>query len=261
MLYYILDLEFNQYFDFSDGSVVPEPACPSEIIQMGLIVMDEKLNITSRRETLVKPQIYGRMHPYVHKITGLSMADLHDAPAFPEAYEEFFDFAFGKKAVFCTWGSEDIKELYKNILYYDLNPKALSHRYLNVQKLCGQYLDSSNNQQKGLSAAVADMGLVTDESKPFHNALNDAEYTAEILRVLLKSKKSQPYIKFQNLNMSELKQKISGRVNSVNINLLYTHTERLLKRKLSGREKEAVLEIYNFGRSGKFDTVPGRHNK
>jgi hypothetical protein len=54
-----------------------------------------------------------------------------------------------------------------------------------------------------------------------------------------------------------LEDHITSRVNSVNIRLLYNHCEHLFKRKLTERDKLAVLEIYNFGKLGKF-CVRGR---
>lgn len=279
MLYYILDLEYNQYFNFqSQNSRPPELACPSEIIQMGVVVMDGKMNVKDKAGTLVRPQIFRRLHPYVQRITGLTMDELREAPSFPEAFETFFNFAFGKRAAFCTWGGDDIKDLYRNILYYDLNHKTLPRRYLNVQRLYGSYRNKegalereglpvtgtdavnedteaspnpAKSQQIGLKTAAQEIGLPL--VRPFHNALSDAEYTADILQYLMNDKSAADGVQFQTLNIGELKQNINGRVNAVNINLLYTHAERAMRRKLNERDKAAVLDIYNLGRAGKFD--------
>ncbi|MCL2702452.1 MAG: exonuclease domain-containing protein [Defluviitaleaceae bacterium] len=269
MPYYILDLEYNQYFDFHDNRQ-PEPACPAEIIQMGVVVMDDKLNIKLRRETLVRPQIYKRLHPYVERITGISKDDLRQAPAFPDAFEDFFGFAFGKRAVFCTWGNDDIKELYRNILYYDLNHKRLTRRFLNVQKLYGSYnaaihgekaengeAEQPSRQQIGLRNAIEGLGIPME--RPFHTALSDAEYTAEVLARVLADKKAPSAALPQILDVKSLQDHIISRVNSVNIRLLYNHAEHLLRRKLSERDKDALLELYILGRKGKFDVPRPRH--
>lgn len=252
MKYYALDLEFNQHFDFPDkNGGRPEPACPSEIIQIGVALMDESFNITEKKSTLIKPRIYPRIHPYVRRITGLSSDELNDAPSFEDVFEEFFGFAFYERAVFCTWGSDDVKDLYKNILYYGLNAKALTRRYLNVQRLFAVHAQTPPNMQTGLKTAAETLGFQISE--PFHDALNDAVYTAKILKLLLEDENVAPHVKIQTLNLSEMKLKISGRVNLVNLNLLFGHMEKLLGRKPDDREKEAALSIYRAGRTGRYD--------
>ena len=259
MLYYVLDLEYNQFFDFSDNKPRPEPACPAEIIQMGLVVLDDKLNVKEKRETLVKPQIFRRLHPHVARVTGLSISDLQRAPSFPDAFLEFFDFAFGKRAVFCTWGADDLKELFRNILYYDLNHKRLTRRYLNVQHLYWLHSqkgksDGENGGQRQTALKTAVDTLSIPSERPFHNALSDAEYTSDVFTRLLLDKAVNLSPQPQILNLKDLQDIITGRVSGVNIRLLYAHAEHSLRRKLTERDKAAILEIYTLGRTGKFDS-------
>ena len=268
MLYFTLDLEYNQFFDFYRTGRHPEPACPSEIIQMGVVVMDDRLNIKLKRETLVRPQIYQRLHPHVARVTGISSDDLRGAPAFPAAFEDFFGFALGKRAVFCTWGGDDIKELYRNILYYSLNHKRISRQFLNVQKLFGAseaglnlarspaFTESGEPilphiRQVGLKSAVTAVGLPAE--RPFHCALSDAEYTAEILRYVLRDKSVNIKNHRQTLSLEDLRDSINFRVHGVNIRLLQKHAEHMLGRKLNDRDKEAFFDMYKMGRENKFD--------
>ena len=260
MPYYILDLEYNQFFDFRESGPRPEPACPSEIIQMGLVVMDDKFNIKQKHETLVKPQIFRRLHPHVARVTGLEMANLRTARTFPDAFEDFFSFAFGKRGIFCTWGNDDIKELFRNILYYDLNHKRLSRRFLNVQHLFSTYKNTkesvenptSHYKQTALKTAIESLGLPAE--RPFHTALSDAEYTSDILKHVLCDKTANLCAQPQTLNIKELQDNIVARTTGINIRLLYTHAERAMRRKLTERDKSALLEIYTMGKQGKFDS-------
>ncbi|MDR1705373.1 MAG: exonuclease domain-containing protein [Clostridiales bacterium] len=265
MLYCVIDFEFNQYFDFqTENGPEPEPACPSEIIQIGAVLTDDEFNVKERLITPIRPRIYKRLHPYVQRMTGLTMSELRKAPDFTEVYEDFFSFAIGRRAVFCTWGGDDIKELYKNILYYDLDYNRLPRRYLNVQKLYGAYRKQTAagnegeeidpvqlSQQVGLKTAIEAAGLTI--KRPFHNALSDAEYTADLLRYLMNDKEMKGFAQIQSINIRELKESIIGKINEVNIKLLFIHTEHLLQRKLTEQEKTAVLEIYKLGRAGRFD--------
>ncbi|MCL2407377.1 MAG: exonuclease domain-containing protein [Defluviitaleaceae bacterium] len=272
MSYYVLDLEYNQYFDFRDNRR-PEPACPAEIIQMGLVVMDDKFKVLDRRETLVRPQIYRRLHPYVARITGINNKDLQSAPVFPDAFKSFFGIAFGKKAAICTWGRDDIKELYRNILFYDLNHKKLTRQYIDVQRVYGEYHRNTNPitpevdpetgetitppiQQTALKTAVNRLGLA--EERRYHMALADAEYTAEILRHMLSDPQNTCDITRAELNLELLENQTLSRKNSINVRLLQQHGEHLLGKKLTEKEKTALIEMYMFGRLGKFDVTSRR---
>ncbi len=64
MNYIVLDLEFNQPYNFKTGKRSPLVAeCPFEIIQIGAVKLDENFNITGKFDALIKPRIYKRIHP------------------------------------------------------------------------------------------------------------------------------------------------------------------------------------------------------
>lgn len=248
MNYIVLDLEFNQYFDFKDPRIVDDPACSFEIIQIGAVKLDEGLNETGRKSFFVKPQIYKRMHPYVNKITGITTKDLAHERHFDEVYDEFISFAAGEKSVLCIWGTSDINLLYKNILYYRLNSRRLTKKYVNVQQLASEYFKQPSNESIGLRAAVERLELPTGES--FHNALHDAAYTAEVFRVV----KPDELI-VHSFNLQKLRQAEFAKANSINSGLLFASCERELNRKLTEREKDLILRVYFSGQNKTYDLL------
>ena len=86
-MYIVLDLEFNQAFDFTTGTKSePDPKCRFEIIQFGAVKLDDNFNIVGSFDKLVKPQIYKKIHPHVQKITGLSNSDFINCKSFNEYF-------------------------------------------------------------------------------------------------------------------------------------------------------------------------------
>jgi len=183
MKYIVLDLEFNQAFDFGNGRSKPSDGrCPFEIIQIGAVRLDDNFKYEDSLSIFVEPSIYKRLHPYVARITGLKETNLLGKQHFPGALTELQKFACTKNIVYCVWGANDIKELRKNMDYYKLSNEATFINYIDVQKIASKHLNHLEGMGIGLKNAIAALGIEMD--KPFHDALNDAEYTAKILQRL-----------------------------------------------------------------------------
>ena len=182
MSYAVLDLEFNQSFNFNDGNeYMPNPKCRFEIIQIGAVKLDNNFNITNELEITIKPQIYKRLHPIVEKITGLEQKDFKRKKTFPIAYEKLLKFLH-KDDILCFWGPGDIKALYRNIIFYNLPHYNIQPRFINIQRAAGKFLEHPASTAIGLENAITTLGINTN--LPFHNALNDAKYTAFVLQAM-----------------------------------------------------------------------------
>jgi len=74
-----------------------------------------------------------------------------------------------------TWGCDDISVLNQNMTFFKCET-PLSKIY-DIQRLFGEVIGNSK-ERKGLKAAMEHFEIEPDESMPFHNAVNDAYYTA-----------------------------------------------------------------------------------
>jgi len=187
MNYIILDFEFNQSFDWGNG-IKSNPKCTFEIIQIGAVKLNKNFKIISEFEILIKPQLYTRLHPIVEKLTGLKESLLEDKDFFPVAYESFLNFIDTKDCILCFWGANDMKALYRNIIYHNLNHTLINPKFINVQNMASKFLNNPLGISIGLKNAVQELNI--DTPYPFHNALNDARYTAKVLVAL----KKEPFL-------------------------------------------------------------------
>jgi DNA polymerase III epsilon subunit-like protein len=205
MNYIVIDLEFNQNFDFRTGTKMPSnPLMPLEIIQIGAIKLDERHNFIDRFGTTVRPRLYRGLNPFVAKVTGLSKDTLRNSPTFAQAYRGLINFIGKERAILCFWGNDDMKELFRNILFCKLNTRAMPLKYINVQSLASLYLDLPAKQQMGLAWVVQTLELKAD--LPFHSAPNDAFYTAQIFRHVYDEKK----INLITFDLAQLKERNAG---------------------------------------------------
>lgn len=179
MHYIVLDLEWNQPISYHS------PAYKSvggkllfELIQIGAVRVNERMEVEDSFSQLIQPQHYVKLHPRIARITHISQADLDGAPLFPQAIEAFAAWC-GEDYVLLTWGPDDISVLNQNMTFFK-SETALSKIY-DLQRLFGDVIGQSKDRM-GLKAAMEQLEINPDEAAmPFHNAVNDAYYTALVL--------------------------------------------------------------------------------
>lgn len=178
MNYIVFDLEWNQNAGGKDGSVI---GFPFEIIEIGAVKLNDRLEQIDTFHQLVKPQVYRKLHYKILEVTHMDMEMLkREGKPFPEAIQEFLDWCgdIRQDVRFCTWGSMDLTEIQRNMeFYYMENPFPMPLLYYDIQKL--YKLLEGGDSVLSLDLAVAAMGL--QEERPFHQALDDAYYTAKVM--------------------------------------------------------------------------------
>lgn len=175
MDYIVLDLEWNQ----SNTGLEKESAkLPFEIIEIGAIHLNDTCVMVGEFSQLIKPQVYTEMHLITSRLIHLQMQELERGKPFTEVMDRFLDWC-GEDYIFCTWGDQDLRELQRNMEFYDMKPLAEGPiAFLNIQKLFSIAYEDGKSR-KGLEYAVDFLGMVKDI--PFHRAFSDAYYTAKIL--------------------------------------------------------------------------------
>ena len=177
MQYIVMDLEWNQPTSYNSSAYksVGEKLL-FELIQIGAVKMNEKMEVVDSLTQMIRPVHYARLHPRIKRITHITQEEFDEAPAFDEALRKFSDFC-GEDYVLLTWGCDDVSVLDQNISFFECDVK-LSKVY-DMQRLFGDIIGNTKERQ-GLKAAMEHYGIESDENMPFHNALNDAYYTAQV---------------------------------------------------------------------------------
>lgn len=176
MQYIVLDLEWNQPLSYSS------PAYKSvggkllfEMIQIGAVKMNGRREVVDSFSQLICPRHYVKLHPRIARITHISQEELEDAPDFQTAVDAFAKWC-GEDAVLLTWGCDDASVLEQNLSFFKCETKL--GKIYDIQTLFGEMIGNSK-ERKGLKSAMELMQIDPDEENmPFHNAVNDAYYTA-----------------------------------------------------------------------------------
>lgn len=181
MNYIVFDLEWNQSPRGKEGAV---DHFPFEVIEIGAVKLDENRNQIGEFRQLVCPTVYTQLHYKISEVTHLDMDTLRrEGIPFEQAMNRFLEWCgeAGEEYRFVTWGSMDLTELQRNMMYYGLEiPFPMPLLYYDLQKLFS--LRYGNGKEKlSLDQAVENMEVPIDEEKPFHHALDDAYYTGQIM--------------------------------------------------------------------------------
>lgn len=174
--YIVLDLEWNQGSGASSGD-----GLTFEIIEIGAVKLNEKLEIIDGFHGLIRPVVHPELHFKIREMTKFTNAELAGGGSFTEVFQSFLDWC-GKDFTFCTWGSMDLEELQNNLDYFGLdNPFPKPLFYFDLQKLYGLSLGSAKDRFS-LDSVVSALGL--PQEGQFHRALEDARYTAQVMRAM-----------------------------------------------------------------------------
>ena len=153
---------------------------PFEIIQIGALKLTEQFETISTFNTLIKPTVYTTIHPYVENLTKISNDKVSLCKNFVDVYEDFLDFIGDDEIVLCVWGIVDIKELQRNLKFYNLSSSSISKYYIDIQKYASKYLKSPKGSKISLRNAIDLLNIPIKGE--FHDAFNDAYYTAEVFK-------------------------------------------------------------------------------
>lgn len=178
MNYIVMDLEWNQSYN---GHMGEHPRMPFEIIEIGAVKVDKNLNIIDEYSSLIKPKIYKKLHAKIRTILNYDEEDLNKGRSFKDVCTEFLNWC-GDDYMFCTWGPMDLTELQINMDFYYMSKLQRPLKFINLQSIYASIYstDGGTQSMSKLEKAVSDMHI--PETEPFHTALNDARYTALVMK-------------------------------------------------------------------------------
>lgn len=247
MSYMVFDLEFNQKISTNTRATnAIKPECPFEIIDIGAIKLDNNLARIDTFDELVKPAIYKRLHPFIEKMTGITKESLKTAKGFPEVYHELKAF-MSDVDVLCVWGTVDLKELMRNMMYHGLDVSIIPKKYINVQHYASQILMAPGGSSVGLGNAAKLLNIPLEIE--LHKALNDAHYTAEVFKKIY-SEKLEPevycYTEAAKTKGSEPRKTVTD------TKKLIAQFEKMYHRKMTREEQEMIKLAYHMGHTKQF---------
>ncbi len=111
----VFDLEWNQNPGGKEASV---ERLPFEIFEIGAVKLNEEREKVAEFHRIIRPCVYRQMHRIISEVTHVSIEELErDGEPFAAVMEDFLKWC-GEDCIFCTWGSMDLTELQRNMVYH-----------------------------------------------------------------------------------------------------------------------------------------------
>jgi len=188
MNYIIFDLEWNRF------TKAVKVRCADEIIQIGAVKYNEKMEYLGSFVRYISPVIYKKMEPTVAKLTGINMKFLKEnGVKFKDAVADFKIFV-GNDAILMSWGSQDAEIFRKNCNYFckEQSPLFLS-KFIDMQRYVTHILSENGSNQIGVKNA-ADKLLIPYEESKLHDALVDADISGKVFAKIFDEERIKKYI-------------------------------------------------------------------
>ena len=245
MNYVIFDLEFNQrHPSLKSSSEDKVPSLLFEIIQIGALKINSNYKTLSTFNELINPSVHTLLHPYVETLTNLKNKDLEKAECFTNTFSKFLDFIGNEEIVFVVWGVSDIKELIKNAEFFNISSNIKNIKYIDIQDYASKLFKYPKGSRIGLRNAIEYLNLPTNCE--FHDALNDAYYTALVFSSI-HTKDMLP-----KLYAPSKKSRLKINRPSINTVALINQFEKMYNRNLTSDEKSMIDLAYTMGRTNQF---------
>lgn len=188
MNYIIMDLEWNNSFLKSAEKFI------NEIIEIGAVKLDSKLNTVDTFSSLVRPVVSRKLRSRIKNLTHITNEDVRNGEPFSKVIADFARWV-GEDAVIMTWGDTDIRTLQTNFKYFlDTKNIAFITKYVDLQRYCQCFINMENVQQAGLSYAAQCLEI-DPEKFPHHRALDDSLLSAECFKKVFDENKLNEFIK------------------------------------------------------------------
>ena len=151
----------------------------SEIIEIGIALLNLKTNEIEKNEGLIIRPIHSRVSAFCTKLTSLTQKDVDSGMSFAEACEILRTEYSSETMPWASYGAYDFKMIAKQCKLSNVaNP--MSELHLNVKFLHSLF---SRNRQVGMEAALHSLNL--DLEGTHHRGVDDAYNIAKILKKLL----------------------------------------------------------------------------
>lgn len=173
MKYVVVDLEMCGVPKFSGEH---GKQLRNETIQIGAVLVDEHYKIVSTFNTYLKPEL-GYLDYFISKLTGITKADLIDAPYFEDVINSFMDWIPDGDVRCVSWSMSDMHQL-KN----EMIKKNIVNAKLSMLLDSGIDYQAPVDEKLGMERNVSleEALIATDiiQNGKAHDGLDDAYNTA-----------------------------------------------------------------------------------
>jgi len=148
-----------------------------EIIEIGAVLLDEKLDPIKEFQAFIKPTRNEVLSDFCKGLTSIKQEDVDGAQFFPEVMIDFRRWLEDPTDIlFASWGNYDYNQLKKDVAYHKVQ-YPFNESHMNIKE---HFSYKQGVGGKGVSKALTILGIKF-EGTP-HRGIDDARNIAKILK-------------------------------------------------------------------------------
>lgn len=162
-----------------------------ELIEIGAVLLNEKLEPADEFMTYISPQ-FGVIDPFIHKLTGISRADVANAPHAKEALEAFAEW-LPDDTIIVSWSESDKHQIMTELEHKNISiPRLESYfeTWTDCQKTFSEKMDSPKVYRLSEALIISDI--------PFEDGAHDALIDARNTAMLFAKMQKEPKLKLSS---------------------------------------------------------------
>lgn len=179
----------------------------SEIIEIGAVKLNERLEIVEEFQSFVRPVVNPELTPFCTELTSITQAEVDAAPTFDQVAMDFWGWCADRhKATLeaspfwlCSWGHYDKSQLRKDLLHWGMKTDMVNN-HISIKHQHGAMLSKGmlvkhgeTRRSKELARGVGMMNalqmLGIEPTGTHHRGIDDARNTAKIFKAIFSNLK------------------------------------------------------------------------
>ena len=177
----VFDMEWNMgYQPRTFAYHGTEQVLRGEIIQIGAAKVNEAGAVQDTFLMNLRPRIFRKLQHRVAQVTGLTQQQVNAGVPAREALARFVAWC-GPEASLIEWGLDDAPVLKQNLFINGMDETWPAHCY-DLQRIFLAQKGRAEGEGMTLESVITRLGI--PQERPFHDALADALYTADVCQKL-----------------------------------------------------------------------------
>lgn len=178
MVHVFLDFEMNP---IPRKNTEARAVVHSEIIEIGAVKMNEDYQVTERFDQFVRP-VYNTIIYDITKLTGITQADVAEAPVLAEALAAFAGWIGEGPVRIYSWSDTDRRQLEKECSLKAIEIPRQFRRWMDFQRVYTRLMGLSKRSRLSLANAMGSVEQAFEGAA--HRAVDDAENSASLLTLV-----------------------------------------------------------------------------
>lgn len=147
----------------------------NEIIEIGAVKLNEKLEIVDTFEAFIKPKLNPILSDFCKQLTTIEQKDVDSAKPFYQVLYGFKDW-IGKDYLLCSWGKYDKNQFTKDCELHKQDSKWVN-KHISLKH---QFMENHNikGRDAGMGSVLKRLGLSLEGTH--HRGIDDAKNIAKI---------------------------------------------------------------------------------